>query len=127
MIQAHAIGRPIETETDPVLLAGLGDYFYKKGSWKQAAQAYEKAEKTKHDPYTLLNWYKSTIEAGLAFDFQRFLKSEDVDVLNDYGYYFIEKEKWNEATQLFEKAERQEHSTQTLENLYTCRGNGRSI
>ena len=53
-------------------------------------------------------WLFFSEKTGAMFDFNRFLVSEDVGELRGYGDYFFEKEKWDEARQLYEKAERKQ-------------------
>jgi len=66
----------------------------------------------------LFNLYVIAEKKGENFDFQRFLKSEDVKELRVYGDYFFEEERWEEARQLYEKAEGKEHEVEVLLNLY---------
>jgi formylglycine-generating enzyme required for sulfatase activity len=107
----------LESE-DAIKLHGYGDYFFGKGSWEEARQLYEKAERLKHKATSLQKLFEISEKTGHRLDFERFLASEHLEELYDYADYFFYHEKWNEARQLFEKIERIKHSPETLQYLH---------
>jgi hypothetical protein len=72
-------------------LRGYGDFFFEKEQWGEAQQLYEKAEAKQHRAETLQNLFSIAEKTGPTFDFQRFLKSEDTNELNQYASFFTTK------------------------------------
>ncbi|MEO6037527.1 MAG: hypothetical protein ABIQ93_03870, partial [Saprospiraceae bacterium] len=100
-------------------LQGYGAYFFGKKRWNEAKQLYEKAESKQHAPEVLIKLFEISENRRETFNFNRFLASEEVYELYAYGYYFFEKQSWNEAKQLFEKVEASQHSPEALQYLFS--------
>ncbi|MBK8921692.1 MAG: hypothetical protein IPM81_09285 [Saprospirales bacterium] len=98
-------------------LLGFGQYFFNLGEWKKAQQLFEKADTRKHEVSTLTQLQIIADSLDIAFDFNRFLKSNDPGGLATYGYFFDERAEYDKARQLFEKAEALEHNTEVLMKL----------
>jgi WD40 repeat protein len=99
-------------------LRDYGDYFFEKEEWGKAEQLYEKAQVKAHSARVLIRLFEISEKTGSAFDFGRFMASEDAEELRDYGDYFFEKEAWGKAEQLYEKAQGKAHSARVLLRLF---------
>ena len=93
-------------------------FLYENEKWEASGQLYEKTERLKHAPQTLIRLHEISKKTGQAFDLQRFLNSENAAELQQYGAHLFESGQYVEAILLFEKAERLEHTPEILLQLY---------
>ena len=136
LLQAGAILDPkllLEQQT-PVELAEIGEVYLQRKDWAKAHLFYTTANQRKQSPEATIGLYKVAKQSRKTFDFKQFLAAEDATTLRQYGdflyetavlpsYHADEKRPYDTTlvpivVQLYEKAERQAHSSETLIRLH---------
>lgn len=90
--------------------------FNEKKHLPEATQLLEKAERIAHDPEHLTLLQDIATYTNASFDFNRFLSADNPYTLDRYGRYFQDRNLWEKAAQLYEKAETKQHNTVRIIN-----------
>lgn len=97
---------------DSVLISGDADvlsevadfYFYDRNDPDNAEVFYERLQSVRHTPRALMQLFDIARQTGRNFDIRRFSQTGDVRELTAYADFLRDREMWNDAVDLYEKA-----------------------
>ncbi len=114
-----------EIELKKVLATGsrneindLGYIYFNKNNLENARRCYEKVNQMEQTTESLRNLYRIADTVEIQNAIKHLLIKNDVQELRIYGDFLFELAEWEEAKQLYEKAEDKEHSKEVLQNLF---------
>lgn len=93
-------------------------FLVEQGIPDEAVPLYEKSERIKHLPETLLSLYKLADSTKQRIYIQQFLRSNQPEELRQYADYLYEQAQWPDAMALYEKAEQLGHQPEALMHLH---------
>lgn len=100
-------------------LMEIGERYYNAGLWLDAKQVFMKADSISPSSEIKIRLLQISENLKIPYTFSELIKEDDREILYGLANYFLEKEKLNEASQLFEKAESKEHSSEVLLQLFS--------